>query len=149
MLTGNGGADNAGLSPRIEPQPTRLSFKQGEEKMWNVVGMDLDGLTTQQLMLHYDPQTLDVSEVVFGPAIVVDQTTPPVVTIDREHGTIRITSTNGKPLQFYNGGGDIASLRVRGSAPGDTYLVLENPNLTNGSGAVVNASVSGGHARVD
>ncbi len=148
MLAGNG-ADNTSLSPRIEPQPTRLSFKQGEEKMWNVVGMDLDGLTTQQLMLHYDPQTLDVSEVVFGPAIVVDQTAPPVVTIDREHGTIRITSTNGKPLQFYNGGGDIASLRVRGGAPGDTYLVLENPNLTNGSGAVVNASVSGGHAKVD
>ena len=152
VLAGNGNngtADNSGLVPRIEPQPTRLSFKQGEEKMWNVVGMDLDGLTTQQLMLHYDPQTLDVSEVVFGPAIVVDQTAPPVVTIDREHGTIRITSTNGKPLQFYNGGGDIASLRVRGGAPGDTYLVLENPNLTNGSGAVVNASVSGGHAKVD
>lgn len=141
--------DNTGLAPRIEPQPMRLAFKAGEEKMWNVVGMDLDGLTTQQIMLHYDPRTLDVSEVVFGPALVVDLKTPPVATIDREHGTVRITSSNGKPLQFYNGGGDIASLRVRGGAPGDTYLVLENPNLTNGSGTVVNASVSGGHAKVD
>jgi general secretion pathway protein D len=146
---GNSTADNTGLVPRIEPQPMRLSFRQGEEKMWTVVGMDLDGLTTQQLMLHYDPQTLDVSEVVFGPAIVVDPTTPPVATIDREHGTVRITSSDGKPLQFYNGGGDIASLRVRGGAPGDTYLVLENPNLTNGNGTIVNASVSGGRAKVD
>ncbi|HXH40225.1 MAG TPA: secretin N-terminal domain-containing protein [Thermoanaerobaculia bacterium] len=141
--------DNAGLAPRIEPQPMRLAFKAGEEKIWNVVGMDLDGLTTQQLMLHYDPHTLDVSEVVFGPALVIDPRTPPVATIDREHGTVRITSSNGKPLQFYNGGGDIASLRVRGGSPGDTYLVLENPNLTDGNGTVVNAAVSGGHAKVD
>jgi len=141
--------DNTGLSPRIQPQPMRLSFKPGEEKMWNLVGMDLDGLTTTQLMLHYDPHTLDVSEVIFGPAMVIDLKTPPVATIDREHGTVRITSSNGKPLQFYNGGGDIASLRVRGGATGDTYLVLENPNLTNGAGTVVNAAVSGGHAKVD
>jgi len=141
--------DNTGLSPRIQPQPMRLAFKPGEEKLWNVVGMDLDGLTTQQLMLHYDPHTLDVSEVVFGPALVVDPKTPPVATIDREHGTVRIISSNGKPLQFYNGGGDIAQLRVRGGAPGETYLVLENPNLTNGTGTVVNASVSGGRAKVD
>jgi general secretion pathway protein D len=149
VATGDNTADNTGLAPRIQPQPMRLSFKPGEEKMWNVVGMDLDGLTTKQLMLHYDPHTLDVSEVVFGPAIVVDPKSPPVATIDREHGTVRITSSNGKPLQFNDGGGDIASLRVRGGVSGDTYLVLENPNLTNGNGAVVNASVSGGHAKVD
>jgi len=148
-MASTGMSDNTGLSPRIQPQPMRLAFKPGEEKMWNVVGMDLDGLTTQQIMLHYDPRTLDVSEVVFGPALVVDPKTPPVATIDREHGTVRIISSNEKPLQFYNGGGDIAQLRVRGGAPGETYLVLENPNLTNGNGAVVNASVSGGRARVD
>jgi general secretion pathway protein D len=141
--------DNASLAPRIQPQPMRLAFKPGEEKMWNVVGMDLDGLTTTQLMLHYDPRTLDVSEVIFGPALVVDPKTPPVATIDREHGTVRIMSSNGKPLQFFNGGGDIVSLRTRGGAPGETFLVLDNPNLTNGSGAVVNASVSGGRAKVD
>jgi hypothetical protein len=133
----------------MQPQPMRLSFKPGEEKLWNVVGMDLDGLTTKQLLLHYNPQTLDVSEVVFGSAISIDPKTPPVVTIDREHGTVRITSSNGKPLQFNNGGGDIAALRVRGAAPGETFLVLDNPNLTNGSGTLVNASVSGGHAKVD
>lgn len=141
--------NNADLAPRIGPQPVHLAFQPGEEKTWSVVGMDLDGLTAQQLMLHYDPQTLDVSDVIFGPAIVVDPKAPPVATIDREHGTVRITSSDGKPLQFYNGGGDIASLRVRGGAPGGSYLVLENPNLTNGSGAVINASVSGGQVKVN
>jgi general secretion pathway protein D len=140
---------NADLAPRIEPQPVHLTFNPGEEKMWNVVGMDLDGLTAQQLILHYDPLTLDVSEVIFGPALVVDPKAPPVATIDREQGTVRITSSDGKPLQFYNGGGDIASLRVRGGAPGGSYLVLENPNLTNGNGAVINASVSGGQVKVN
>jgi general secretion pathway protein D len=142
-------ADTTGLSPRMQPQPMHLAFKPGEEKMWDVVGMDLDGLTTNQILLHYNPMTIDVSEVIFGPAISIDLKTPPVVTIDREHGSVRITSSNGKPLQFNNGGGSIASLRVRGGSPGDTYLVLEDPHLTNGAGSVVNASVSGGRAKVD
>jgi general secretion pathway protein D len=141
--------DSAGLSPRVQPQPMHMAFKPGEEKMWDVVGMDLDGLTTKQILLHYNPMTIDVSEVVFGPALSIDAKTPPVATIDREHGTVRITSSNGQPLLFNNGGGSIASLRVRGGAPGDTYLVLEDPHLTNGAGSVVNASVSGGHAKVD
>jgi len=141
--------DTAGLSPRMQPQPMHLAFKPGEEKMWDVVGMDLDGLTSKEILLHYNPMTIDVSEVVFGPAMSIDSKTPPVATIDREHGTVRITSSNGKPLQFNNGGGAIASLRVRGGSPGDTYLVLEDPHLTNGAGSVVNASVSGGRAKVD
>jgi len=141
--------DNAGLAPRMQPQPMHMAFKPGEEKTWDVVGMDLDGLTTKQILLHYNPMTIDVSEVAFGPALSIDLKTPPVATIDREHGTVRITSSNGKPLQFNNGGGSIASLRVRGGAPGDTYLVLEDPHLTNGAGTVVNASVSGGRAKVD
>ncbi|HEY4639861.1 MAG TPA: secretin N-terminal domain-containing protein, partial [Thermoanaerobaculia bacterium] len=91
-------ADTAGLAPRVQPQPMHMAFKPGEEKIWDVVGMDLDGLTTQQILLHYNPMTIDVSEVVFGPAISIDLKTPPVVTIDREHGTVRITSSNGKPL---------------------------------------------------
>jgi len=127
----------------------RMAFKPGEEKMWNVVGMDLEGLSATQLLLHYNPQTLDVSEVVFGSALAIDIKTPPIATIDREHGTVRISSSNGKPLQFNSGGGEIVTLRVRGGAPGETYLVLENPNLTNGGGTVVAASVSGGHAKVD
>jgi len=142
-------ADTAGLAPRMQPQPMHMAFKPGEEKTWDVVGMDLDGLTTKQILLHYNPMTIDVSEVAFGPALSIDLKTPPVATIDREHGTVRITSSNGKPLQFNNGGGSIASLRVRGGAPGDTYLVLEDPHLTNGAGTVVNASVSGGRAKVD
>jgi len=141
--------DTAGLAPRMQPQPMHMAFKPGEEKMWDVVGMDLDGLTTKQILLHYNPMTIDVSEIVFGPALSIDLKTPPVATIDREHGTVRITSSNGKPLQFNNGGGSIASLRVRGGSPGDTYLVLEDPHLTNGAGSVVNASVSGGRAKVD
>ena len=151
QATANGDVltDNSGLAPRIQPQPMRMAFKPGEEKMWNVVGMDLEGLTTTQLLLHYNPQTLDVSEVVFGPAMMIDLKTPPVATIDRAHGTVRITSSNGKPLQFNGSGGEIVALRVRGGLSGETYLVLENPNLTNGKGAVVAASVSGGHARVD
>ncbi|HYS54473.1 MAG TPA: secretin N-terminal domain-containing protein [Thermoanaerobaculia bacterium] len=136
------------VAPRISPQPARLSFKPGEEKLWSVVGMDLDGLTAQQLSLRYDPQAIDVSEVTFGPAIRFDPKTPPVVTINRELGKVTIAASDGKPLSF-NGGGDIATLRVRGGGTGESFLVMENPTLTNGRGEVVVSEVAGGRAKVE
>jgi general secretion pathway protein D len=136
------------LTPRIGPQPMRLSVKPGEEKIWTIVGMDLDGLTAKQLLLHFDPRTLDVSEVSFGPAMQIDLKTPPAVNIDRGTGTIKITSSDGGPLRF-NSGGELAALRVRGVLNGETYLVLENPDLKNGTGKVVASTIAGGHAKVE
>ena len=78
----------------------------------------------------------------------IDVQTPPSANIDRDKGTIKISSTDGGPLRF-NSGGDIAALRVRGVLSGETYLVLENPDLKNGSGSVVAATVGGGHAKVE
>ncbi len=140
--------ENANLSPRISPQPVKLSIKPGEEKIWTVVGMDLDGLTATQLVLRYDPQTLIVGDVTFGPAMRIDPKLPPVAKIDSAAGTITITSSNGAPLAF-NSGGDLAAVRLRGGSPGETYLVLENPSLKNGRGEGVASSVSGGRARVE
>jgi general secretion pathway protein D len=135
-------------APRIAPQPVKLTFKPGEEKLWNVIGMDLEGLTAVQLALHYDPQSLDVSEVMFGPAISFDPKAPPVVAIDREHGTVKISSSDGKPLSFTSGG-EIARLRVRGGGVGETFLVMDNPDLKNGRGELVASEVSGGRAKVE
>jgi general secretion pathway protein D len=140
--------DISSLSPRISPQPVKLAIKPGEEKLWTVVGMDLDGLTTTQIVLRYDPRTIDVSQVAFGSAVAIDPKTPPVVKIDATAGTITITSSDGKPLSF-NSGGDIAVLRVRGGLPGETYLVLDNPSFKNGRGEGVASAVSGGRAKVE
>ena len=136
------------IAPRISPQPSSLSFKPGEEKVWNVVGMDLDGLTASQLALRYDPHALEVTEVMFGAAINFDPKTPPIVTINRELGKVTIASSDGKPLSF-NGGGAIASLRVRGGITGESFLVMETPDLKNGRGEVVASEVAGGRARVE
>jgi general secretion pathway protein D len=136
------------IAPRISPQPARVSFKPGEEKLWNVVGMDLDGLTAPQISLRYDPHAIDVSEVTFGPAINIDPKTPPVVTINRELGKVTIAASDGQMLTF-NGGGAIATLRVRGAGPGESFLVMENPSLKNGRGELVASEVSGGRAKVE
>jgi general secretion pathway protein D len=141
-------SSSSGLSPRISPQPVKLSVKPGETKTWVVVGMDLDGLTATQLILHYDPRTIEVSQVSFGPAINIDPKTPPAVIIDANSGTIKITSSDGKPLTF-NSGGEIATLRVRGGAAGETLLVMDNPDLRNGRGEGVASAISGGRARVE
>src|SRR5947207_12150072 len=128
----------SGLSPRIGPQPMRLSIKPGEEKLWELVGMDLDGLTASQITLHFDPHTIDISQVGFGSAMQVDIAAPPRVTIDRDKGVVVIASADGKALHF-NSGGDIAALRVRGMLNGETYLVLDNMDLKDGNGSTVAA----------
>ena len=94
------------------------------------------------------PQAIDVSEVTFGPAIMIDPKTPPVVTINRQLGTVTIAPSDGKPLTF-NGGGDIATLRVRGGGMGESFLVMDNPTLTNVRGEIVASEVAGGRAKVE
>jgi hypothetical protein len=76
-----------------------------------------------------------------------DALKPPIVTIDSQHGSIRITSSDGLPLTF-GGGGDLAALRVRGGMTGDTYLVIDTPGLKNGRGETVASTVSGGQVKV-
>jgi general secretion pathway protein D len=136
------------LSPRIAPQPANVMLKPGESRIWSVVGMDLDGLTTTQILLHYDPRAMDISDVAFGNAIYVDPKAPPVATINRDSGTIKVVSSDGKPLHFL-GGGEILALRVQGGLSGETFLVMENPDFHNGRGQAIASAVSGGRAKVE
>ena len=110
--------------------------------------MDLDGLTASQIVMHYDPKAMDVLDLAFGPAMVVDATTPPVVSINRDDGTIRISSPDKRPLQF-SGGGDLVTLHVRGGVSGETFLVLDNPDFRNADGKMVMSTISGGRVRVE
>ena len=125
-----------GLSPRMQPQPMQLALKPGEEKMWDVVGMDLDGLTTHQILLHYDPHDARSSAKSSSDRRYrLDPKTPPVATIDREHGTVRITSSDGKPLQFNNGGGHRRAARPRRHSPATRLSIVISQglrHLTNG-----------------
>ena len=134
------------LAPRIGPQPANLSLKPGEAKLWHVVGMDLDGLAAPEIVLHFNPRAMNVTDVSVGTAIAVDPAMPPVVTVDRASGTIRVKSSDGKPLSFV-GGGDVLLMRVHGGATGDTFLVMQNPEFTR-DGQTVVAAVAGGRAKV-
>jgi general secretion pathway protein D len=136
------------LAPRIAPQPASMKLGPGESKLWNLVGMDLDGLTTTEIVLQFDARHMDVTDVSFGPALAVNPQLPPVVTINRDMGTIRITSTDGKPLAFVSGG-EVLSLRVHGGLSGDTFLIVANPQLRDARGMLVQAAISGGRAHID
>ena len=136
------------LAPRLSPQPASMKLGPGESKLWTIVGMDLDGLTTSELVLQFDSRHMDVTDVAFGPALAVNPQLPPVVTINRDMGTIRITSTDGKPLAFVSGG-EVLSIRVHGGLAGETFLVVANPELRDGRGRVVQAAITGGRAHID
>ncbi len=136
------------LSPRISPQPVTLTMKPGQQRLWTVVGMDLDGLTTQRLSFRYDPRALDIQEVMFGPAMSIDPKAPPVVTVDRNNGVVSITSSDGKPLSFRSGG-ELLILKLQGMLSGDAALVFDAPELKNDQGQVVIGAISGGRARVE
>lgn len=135
------------LNPRIGPQPAALSIGPGETKVWNVIGMDLEGLTADELVFRFNPRAIAATDVTLGGAIAVDATAPPVVNVDSINGTIRVKSSNGKPLVFL-GGGQVLSVRVHGGLTGDTFLTLEDPDFHDINGKSVMAAVAGGRARV-
>ena len=136
------------LASRIAAQPSRLALKPGQEKIWNIVGMELDGLSTAELTLRYDPRSMQVAEVRLGDALEFNPEAPPVVNLDTSHGTIRIVSSDGRPLKFRTGG-EIAALRVRGGSPGESILAFDPPTFTGSNGQPAFAAVVGGRARVD
>jgi len=135
------------LSPRIGPQPSSLTLGPGESKVWNVIGMDLDGLVASELVFRFDPRAMTATEVVLGSAIQIDPTAPPTVTVDASNGTILVKNANGKPLTFL-GGGQVLAVRVHGGLSGETFLVMDNPDFRDSEGLAVVAAVAGGRARV-
>ena len=135
------------LAPRIAPQPATIQLGPGETKVWNIVGMDLDDLTVSELTFRFNPNAMDITDVAIGSALAVDPAAMPAINIDRTAGTIRIKPTNGKPLQFVSGG-TVLSLRVHGGLSGETFLVIDSPELHNGSGQTVAAAIAGGKAKV-
>ena len=135
------------LAPRMSPQPSSLALGPGESKIWNVIGMDLDGLHAAELVLRFDPRSISVTDVALGAAVTIDPTAPPSVNIDREHGTITVRPTKGETLTF-NSGGQVLAVRVHGGATGESFLVLDNPDFRTASGQGIVASVAGGRARV-
>jgi len=146
-MASDAGDSDMRFSPRVGPQPMTLAVKPGEEHLWTLVGMDLDGLTTDTMTLRFDPNSLMVTDVSFGQAMAIDIRTPPAVVISRESGTIKITSSDGKALRF-NSGGDILSMRVRGGSPGESFLVVDQPSFRNQRGEAVASTVTGGRLRV-
>jgi general secretion pathway protein D len=135
------------LSPRMAPQPATISLGAGESKVWEVIGMDLDGLTAPQLVFRFDPRKMTVTDVNIGSAIAVNLDTPPMVSVNRDTGTITVTQSDGKPLRFA-GGGQILAMRVYGGLSGETFLVMESPDLHTASGQSITAAIGGGRARV-
>ncbi len=100
------------------------------------------------MSFRYDPHALDIEDVMFGPAMNIDPKTPPVVSIDRNGGLVKITSSNGKPLSFQSGG-ELLMFRLQGMMAGDAALVLDVPELKNGSGQLIVGAISGGRARIE
>lgn len=136
------------LAPRIAPQPNSIQLAPGESKLWSIVGMDLEGLSTSELRLLFDPRAIDVTETILGNALAIDPAAPPVVQVDRNAGAITIRNPSGAPLQFASGG-TVLTLRVHGGLAGETFLVMQNPDLRDSNGVGILAAVGGGRATVN
>jgi general secretion pathway protein D len=136
------------LAPRIAPQPSTISLGPGSSAVWNVIGMDLDGLNAGELVLRFDPRSISVTDVQLGPALAYDIQAPPAINVDRDKGIITVRPTNGKPLAF-TGGGQVLAMRVHGGTTGESFLVMDNPDFRNAAGLGITAAVAGGRARVE
>lgn len=139
--------DRSGLTPRIAAQPSSMSLSPNDVAVWSLVGMDLDGLVTDEIILAYNPETIDVTALTFGSGLVVDPNLPPSIMIDREEGTITIRSETG-PLHFRSGG-EIAHVAFQAVLPGDTPLAISKLDLTRPDGRMIAATITGARATVD
>lgn len=135
------------LAPRISPQPGTIRMSPGEERAWSLVGMDLAGLTTPEVRMHYSPASFDVVQASIGPAFLTDVANPPVVMIDRGNGIIIIRSSDGGPLRF-DGGGALVELLVRALGSGESFLVLDGLELAGAHGERIEPIVQGGRIAV-
>ncbi|MGA7614195.1 MAG: secretin N-terminal domain-containing protein [Thermoanaerobaculia bacterium] len=143
----SGPAGRFSFAPRIAAQPSTMTIEPGREMTWDLVGMDLEGLSTEQLVIHYDPMALDIAAVDLGDALSMTPDASPVAQLDAANGTITIGVPTGARLKFRSGG-EIARIHVRGGVRGVTYLAVDNPVFVNAGGNAVAAEVTGGRAQV-
>ncbi|MDX1584595.1 MAG: hypothetical protein R3338_13445, partial [Thermoanaerobaculia bacterium] len=136
------------LSPRISAQPANQILAPNDVAIWSLVGMDLDGLVTDEIVLEYNPEAIDVTALSFGSGLDIDPNLPPSTSIDRENGIIRIRSDGGEPLRFRSGG-EIAHIAFMAVLPGDSPLVISKLDLERPDGKLVAATVTGARASVD
>ncbi|MBW3565023.1 MAG: hypothetical protein KY459_09885 [Acidobacteria bacterium] len=138
----------ANRTPRVAIQPASASFGAGQEGSWLIVGLDLDGLTTSELRLQYDPSTIDITSVSFGRAFLHDPATPPLVNIESDQGIITIRSADGSPLAFAPGG-EVAAVNFRAVLAGSSWLEVPALELRNQQDEIVPAVVSGAAIEVN
>ncbi|HEU5162936.1 MAG TPA: hypothetical protein VFV54_07315, partial [Thermoanaerobaculia bacterium] len=134
------------MGPRISPQPSTLQLAAGESRDWTIMGMDLEGLETPHIKVHYDPSAVQVIQAFPGDAILVDRALP-VIAIDPANGVITLSSGDGLPLRFRTGG-QLMALTVRGTGAGESMVVLDPVVLLNASGARVEGLTQGGRVAV-
>lgn len=136
------------LAPRISAQPAMMQLAPNDVAVWSLVGMDLDGLSTGEIVLEFNPQAIAITALSFGSGLQVDPEMPPSTSIDRQNGVIRIRSEDGSPLRFRSGG-EIAHIAFQAVLPGESPLILSSLDLVRPDGRVVAANVTGARANVD
>lgn len=133
--------------PRIAATPAHLTLRTGEQKVWSLTGMDLEGLETGLISMRYDPRAVEVLSVSVGTAVKVDLLVPPVVTVDASKGLITLAPSSDQPIRFQSGG-EVLALNVRGLG-GATLLAIEPIELRTANGVRVEAALTGGQAQVE
>ncbi len=139
-------AATSSLGPRIAPQPVTLQLAEGESRDWAVLGMDLEGLQTREIRVHYDPTRLQVIQAFPGEAVAIDAAIP-VVAIDPGRGMITLTSGGDGPLRFRSGG-QVLALTVRATGAGESFVALDAVELFDANGAKVQGLTQGGRVAV-
>jgi hypothetical protein len=117
------------------------SLGRGAEQTLSIIGRSFTTQGRLRLELMYNPEIIEVLAAEAGDAGV------PVAGIDPERGIVTIELN--KAPDSAEEASTLAKLRVRGRAPGISYLLFNASELhANGSG-VVNTRTSAARAKVD
>jgi hypothetical protein len=111
--------------------PGQLALKAGETGMVSLVVMNAQDLMVVEFALNYDPTFVEAMDVSPGTLLTLDGA---AVTLDKgiESGRARAKLTR---VRGTSGSGLVATVMVRGVAPGQTTMTLESLTLSTTFGA--------------
>lgn len=132
--------DAASVTPEVRFEQELYTFDRSAEQTLNIVGSSFTARGKLHMQLMYNPEVVEIL------AIEPGENGVPVFDIDPENGTIDIRL--GEVPSTAEETSVLAKLRVRGRAPGISYLLF-NSSEFQANGSAVNTRTSAARAKVD
>jgi general secretion pathway protein D len=134
---------------RVSLSPANFEITEGREFRVSVVVQSADEINSMTLNLSFNPQVLELKEIVQGSvATRMGQDAPFLQNIDNSSGTCTIGFSSTDVSTGFKGSGRVASLVFQSIAQGDSPLAFNSVTANSPTGKAVQLETGQGRVRV-